>query len=218
MRLPLALPAVLVAASCAHGLPAGPVPLDEAARQALAADAAWSAALGARDEPGFLAAVGEEAVFAGGRRLLRGREAIRAGWAVFFRPDGPRFSWGPDGGGSAPSGDLAWTTGSFRIEGRGGGGAPEVTEGRYLSVWSRGRDGRWRAELDCAYRPATELEPLERAPVRSVASADGALEATLGTWRADGPGPQAGAYLTVRARGAEGWRAVIDSAVPMAGD
>jgi len=207
--------AALLALSCAHAPPAGPE-VDEAARQAMAADAAWSAALGARDRGAFLAAVADEALFAGGRRLLGGREAIGAGWAVFFRPDGPRFSWRPDGGGAAPSGDLAWTTGSFRIEVRGDGGAPQVNEGRYLSVWSRDPGGRWRAELDCAFRPAAELEPLERTPVRTVTSSDGALEATLGTWKAAGPGPRSGAWLRVRARSGQGWRAVLDSAVPLA--
>jgi ketosteroid isomerase-like protein len=215
MRRPLPLTAALLALSCAHA-PAAPAPLDEATRQAMATDAAWSAALGAGERAAFLAGVADEAVFAGGRRLLRGKEAIGAGWATFFRPDAPRFSWRPDGGGAAASGDLAWTTGSFRIEARGAGGAPQVNEGRYLSVWSRGADGRWRAELDCGYQPAAALEPLERAPVRTVTSSDGALEATLGTWTAAEPGPRAGAWLRVRARDGAGWRVVLDSAVPFA--
>jgi ketosteroid isomerase-like protein len=183
----------------------------------MAADAAWSATLGAKDQGAFLAAVADEAVFAGGRRLLRGREAIGAGWAVFFRPGGPRFAWRPDGGGAAPSGDLAWTTGSFRIEAR-TDGAPQVTEGRYLSVWSREPGGRWKVQLDCAYGPAAALEPLERTPVRTVTSSDGALEATLGTWKGEEAGARSGAWLRVRARSAEGWRVVLDSAVPLAGE
>jgi len=36
---------------------------------------------------------------------------------------------------------------------RRGGEAPQSAEGRYLVVWRRGSDGRWRIEYDMWHRP-----------------------------------------------------------------
>jgi uncharacterized protein (TIGR02246 family) len=50
------------------------------------------------------------------------------------------------------SGDLAWETGTSRVTIQQGESAPVTVTGRYLAVWKREPDGRWRirAELPVA--------------------------------------------------------------------
>jgi uncharacterized protein (TIGR02246 family) len=46
------------------------------------------------------------------------------------------------------SGDLAWETGTNRVTIRQGESAPLTVTGRYLAVWKRGADGRWRIRAE----------------------------------------------------------------------
>ena len=46
------------------------------------------------------------------------------------------------------SGDLAWERGASRVELQQGGGAPVTLTGRYLAVWKRESDGRWRIRAE----------------------------------------------------------------------
>jgi ketosteroid isomerase-like protein len=165
------------------------------------------------DGEGFRAFVAEEALFAG-RRLLRGREEVWSGWRAFFAEGGPRISWVPTGAGAAGSGDLAWTTGRFRLERRGEDGKPSAAEGRYLTVWARGAGGAWRVALDCGLEPMGDLGPVERETVRALVSRDGALRAVMGTWRQAGStGGRAGAWIAVRERAGAEWRTLHEGAV-----
>ncbi|HEY7723889.1 MAG TPA: nuclear transport factor 2 family protein [Anaeromyxobacteraceae bacterium] len=215
-RAPSLAAASLAAAlgACA-GAPTRPLDPGAAAAAARAADAAFSASVVSRDERAFLALVAEDAVFAGGRRLQTGRDEVRAAWAVYFGKDAPDFRWAPDGGGAAGSGDLAWTTGRWRMERKDASGTPAAAEGRYLSVWRRAGEA-WQVALDCGYRPADELGPLERRPLRTLTSADGSLEAALGSWTRAAGGPRRGAYLTVRERAGGAWRTLHDAAAGFA--
>jgi hypothetical protein len=76
--------------------------------------------------------------FGGGSLLVRGPEAI--GRAVA----GPqRWRWHPVAAGAARSGDLGWTVGEAVIA-RG----DETSYSKYLTIWSRARDGSIRFLLD----------------------------------------------------------------------
>jgi uncharacterized protein (TIGR02246 family) len=46
------------------------------------------------------------------------------------------------------SGDLAWETGTSRVTIQQGKSAPVTVTGRYLAVWKREPDGRWRIRAD----------------------------------------------------------------------
>lgn len=46
------------------------------------------------------------------------------------------------------SGDLAWETGTNRVTIRQGESAPLTVTGRYLAVWKREADGRWRIRAE----------------------------------------------------------------------
>jgi ketosteroid isomerase-like protein len=48
------------------------------------------------------------------------------------------------------TGDLAYEIGTSRTKSQTGAALPVVSTGRYLAVWRRGVDGRWRIQADCA--------------------------------------------------------------------
>lgn len=210
MARPLASLLVAAAlAACAHAPAAGP----GAAAEVTALDAAWARTVAGGDRDGFRALVAQDALFAG-RRLLRGREEVWAAWSAFFAEGGPRISWAPAAAGAAGSDDLAWTTGSFRLERRGENGATVTSEGRYLTVWSRGAGGAWRVVLDGGLEPGVPPAPIERETVREIVSGDGKLAAAMGTWRQAGAqGVRAGAWVTVRERAGGAWRTLAEGGV-----
>lgn len=178
-----------------------------------AADVALDRAVAARDAASFAALLEEDAVFAGGRRVSRGRAAVLEAWKPFLSEGGPRLRWAPVRSGVAASHDLAFTTGRWTIEVGGKDRLAEHAEGEYATVWRRGPDRAWRVLLDATNAPAARLGGgLVRTPIRHAVSAAGDLEATLGTWtRAGGTG----AYLVVRRRTPRGALVpVVDSAFP----
>lgn len=203
--------AAAVLAACAHA-PGSPA-LGDASAEVVRLDAAWAAAMARGDAEGFRELVADDALFAG-RALLRGREGVWAAWKGFFAEGGPALRWTPTGGAAAGSGDLAWTTGRYRLERRVPDGKAAVSEGEYLTVWTREAGGAWRVALDCGLEPAAALGPIERATVRTLASKDGALEASMGTWQQEGStGRRSGAFITVRERAAEAWKTRFDGAI-----
>ena len=72
--------------------------------------------------------------------VLAGHEAIRETMSPSFATRKFTLTWQPSGGAVAASGDLAYTFGTYeqRVESR------LVTRGRYVTVWRREEDGRWR--------------------------------------------------------------------------
>ncbi len=198
MPVPLAAALVLT-------LAAGP---EDAVR---AADVALDRAVAAGDAAAFGALLEEDATFAGGRDISRGRAAVLASWKPLLSPGGPRLRWAPLRAEAAGSGDLAFTTGRWTLEVAGDDGKVTRSEGEYVTVWRRGADGAWRALLDGALAPAAKLgEGLARTPLRSATSAAGDLEAAMGTWTR---GAESGWWLRVRRRAATGkWTVAVDSA------
>jgi len=180
------------------------------ASELVAVDAAWDAAVAARDQAGFLSRVAPDAVFAGAA-LQVGREAIREKWARYLADGGPTLRWRPTDSGLAASGDLGWTTGEAVFEWKARGVAP--SPGRYVTVWSKDASGRWMAVLDSSLEPASP-EKAERRVVRTIVSRDGSMEASIGTWEwGDGPSRKAGTFLLVRERVGGAWHPVVDSQV-----
>ena len=180
------------------------------APELVAIDAAWDAAVAARDEAGFLSRVAEDSVFSGGV-IQAGRAAIREKWARYFAPGGPTLRWRPTDSGMAASGDLGWTVGEASFAWKEKGVAP--SPGRYVTVWAKDGGGRWMAVLDASLEPATG-RPSTRKAVRTVTSRDGTLEASIGTWESgEGAGRASGTFLVVKERQAGAWRTLVDSEI-----
>jgi len=114
--------------------------LEAAARDVAATERAFARAMADRDFAAFGALVADDAVFRG-RTLRIGREAVLEGWKPLF--DGPvaPFSWRPDTVTVSADGRVAVSTGPVQ-------GADGSASGRYMSIWRREADGRWRIIVD----------------------------------------------------------------------
>jgi len=186
-------------------LAAGPAP------ELSGVDAAWDAAVGAKDQAAFLSRVALDAVFSAGT-LQVGREAIREKWARYFVEGGPTLRWRPTGSSLAASGDLGWTVGDAEFAWKEKGVAP--TPMRYLTVWAKDASGRWLAALDSSLEPASG-KPATRKAARTVSSRDGTMEASIGTWeRGEGAARTTGTWLVVREKRGGSWQVVQDTEVP----
>lgn len=102
-------------------------------------------------------------------------EAGARGWASWFLPDGEmivpgshvrgrgeilvvmrrafsdpayRIRWSPERARVGAGGGTGFTVGSYETVTTGAAGRPVTTEGRYLTVWRRDEEGRWRVSLD----------------------------------------------------------------------
>jgi ketosteroid isomerase-like protein len=117
------------------------------------AETAFAKSMADRDASAFASLIGDEAVFFGSKEVMRGKNAVVAGWKRFF--DGPSapFSWKPAEVEVLASGTLAMTSGPvFDPQGR--------RIGTFNSIWQRQKDGSWKVifdkgcpPCDCAAKP-----------------------------------------------------------------
>jgi ketosteroid isomerase-like protein len=95
-----------------------------------------------------------------GAPLLSGKAAIRAMVTSSFALPGFRITWTPERAVVATSGDLGYTTGTNEVSVPDSTGQVTRMTGRYLAVWRRDADGRWRNVEDYASpappQPATQ--------------------------------------------------------------
>jgi len=77
-----------------------------------------------------------------------GTEAIRKMVAASLAIPGFQISWTPENAIVSASGDLAYTYGSNRITLPDSAGHSVTTDGRYVEVWRKDKDGQWRCSID----------------------------------------------------------------------
>lgn len=148
-RLMIIVPLVL--AACGRP-PASDHPVDaNAARQELlAADRAFAAATDSNRLDGWLRFYADDAVrlrMAG--PTAQGLDSIRAFDAPLFADSAARLLWDPTASGVFADGRHGYTTGrSVMIKPRPRGGVDTLYSGRYVTIWRRGTDGRWKVILD----------------------------------------------------------------------
>ena len=83
-----------------------------------------------------------------GAPVIRGKAAIREFVTQSLAIPGFRISWRPDHASVSADGTLGYTTGVNSLTVRGSEGKLSTTEGRYTTVWRRGRDGSWKCVVD----------------------------------------------------------------------
>ena len=77
-----------------------------------------------------------------------GTEAIRKMVTASLAIPGFQISWTPENAIVSASGDMAYTYGTNRITVPDSAGHLVTTEGRYVEVWRKGKDGEWRCSID----------------------------------------------------------------------
>jgi ketosteroid isomerase-like protein len=135
----LGLAAALAAPPLRGAEPAGELMAVDRAFSALSAEKGTAAAFAAYLAPGALS-------LPAGGLPEKGRETIVDG----LRKGDPRerLTWAPEAAEVAASGDLGFTWGFYRLTVPAATGAAPVHEGKYVTIWRKQPDGRWRAILD----------------------------------------------------------------------
>jgi ketosteroid isomerase-like protein len=83
-----------------------------------------------------------------GQPVLVGTEAIRQMVAGSRAIPGFRISWTPDSAAVSPNGDFGYTWGTNQITAPDSAGTIRTMKGRYITVWRKEPDGRWRCSVD----------------------------------------------------------------------
>jgi ketosteroid isomerase-like protein len=130
-------------------------PRVDVAREAaalLAADRAWAAA---PQDAGNVDSVvaywtNDARVVMAGQPTVAGKQALREMVKSSLSIPGFRISWKPDSAVVSASGDLGYTFGTNSTTVPDEKGALTTTPGRYITVWRKGADGRWRCVMDYA--------------------------------------------------------------------
>ena len=79
----------------------------------------------------------------GGAHPLFGRKAI-----VENLGSGYVLKWDPKKAEVAKSGELGWTWGTFELHTKEADGKPVVRYGKYVNVWRKQKDGKWKVIVD----------------------------------------------------------------------
>jgi len=86
-----------------------------------------------------------------GGEIRHGRDSIAASFADFFervRAQGQRLEIHFDSDDRGASGDLGYDIGYYRMERFAGDSLLGSGRGKFVTVWHRGADGRWRIHAD----------------------------------------------------------------------
>ena len=120
---------------------AEPVPAEAAVRKA---DESWARAIGERSMDKTIAMYDHDAVTAGSAMFpARGIADFQKYWKELFAKPDFELTWKADKVVIAPSGSIAYTSGTWSM-GKNG-------TGTYLAVWRKQTDGSWRVLVDAAW-------------------------------------------------------------------
>jgi|HubBroStandDraft_6_1064221.scaffolds.fasta_scaffold06335_1 uncharacterized protein (TIGR02246 family) len=152
---------MLFAAGCAE-TPKDTRAADEAAIRA--ADAQWSKTAAARDVDGTVSYYTDDAsLLAPNAPIASDRQSIRAAWASLLTPD-TSLTWQASKIEVARSGDLAYLVGVYQMTTKDAQGKPASDTGKFVEVWKKQADGKWKVVADIFN---TDLPALAPAPARA---------------------------------------------------
>ncbi len=120
---------------------------DEAAIRAASQE--WSNAASSRDLEKAVSFYAEDATYnPPGAPLAAGKDAIRKVWTNIVAVPGINLRWTTSKVEVARSGDLAYDTGAYTVTKNDAGGKPVTTKGKYVVVWKKQADGKWKVIQD----------------------------------------------------------------------
>jgi ketosteroid isomerase-like protein len=112
-------------------------------------DAQWSAAAGAKDLEKTVSFYSEDAtVMPPNAPAARTKEAIRKLWQDLIASPGFVISWKATKIEVAKSGDLACLSGTYEFAMNDASGKPVNDRGKYVEVWEKQPDGKWKCGTD----------------------------------------------------------------------
>src|SRR5213082_1477667 len=139
---------------------------DSKAEQALRdADAAWSKAAGSKDLDKTVSYYSDDAtVLPPNAAAATTKEAIRKIWQDMLASPSFVISWKATKVEVAKSGDLGFVSGTYELTMNDASGKPVTDKGKYVEVWERQADGKWKCGTDTwnSDLPATTPPPAEK--------------------------------------------------------
>ncbi len=116
----------------------------------LAADRAWSAAAGGGASADSVVTywTDDARVAMPGQPMVAGKAALIGMVKSSMSVPGFKISWTPDSAVVSKSGDMGYTYGSNSMTMPDAKGKPVTEVARYITVWRKGADGRWRCVMD----------------------------------------------------------------------
>jgi len=143
---------VIIGFALACQQPPPPSPPDTRAADERAireADAAWSKAAAAKDVEAYVSFYAEDAlVLPPNAPRQTGKESIRKGLSVEMANPGFALSWQASKAEASRGGDLAYTVGTYQFTMTGPKGKPVTDRGKYVIVWKKQPDGKWKVAAD----------------------------------------------------------------------
>jgi len=118
-----------------------------AAKTLMTLDDEWSAAAAARDVERVASYYAEDAIaYPPNEPAAVGRAAAKKVWAAFFAEPSLAISWRTKH--AEVSGDLGYTSGTYEVTLKGPDGKAGGEKGKYLCVWKKQPNGKWKAVQD----------------------------------------------------------------------
>ena len=135
-------------ALCAAALVSGfAVASPDEAKTLAALDDSWSKAAGTKNVDAVVSYYADNAVaYPPNEPLAVGTAAIRKVWASYLTTPTFQISWKTTASGAEKA--WGWTTGTYEDSFTGPDGKPVVEKGKYLCLWHKGPDGKWKAVRD----------------------------------------------------------------------
>jgi uncharacterized protein (TIGR02246 family) len=128
-------------------------------------DAKWSAAAGAKDVDKTVSYYAESAVvMPPNASAATTKESIRSAWKEMLTTPGAAISWKATKVEVAKAGDLAYVSGTYEETMTDASGKPVNDHGKYVEVWEKQADGKWKCGADIwnSDLPATAPAPSEK--------------------------------------------------------
>jgi len=113
------------------------------------ADAQWSKAAEAKDLDKTVSYYADDAiVMPPNASAATTKEAIRSAWKEMLTTPGAAISWKATKVEVAKSGDLACVSGAYEQTTIDASGKPVTDRGKYVEVWEKQADGKWKCSAD----------------------------------------------------------------------
>jgi len=138
---------------------------DSKAEQALRdADDAWSKAAASKDVDKTVSYYSSDAfVLPPNAPIATTKDAIKKLWGDLLASPGLVISWKATKVEVAKSGDLGFVSGTYEIKMNDASGNPTTDKGKYVEVWEKQSDGKWKCGTDTwnSDLPASPVPPAE---------------------------------------------------------
>ncbi len=120
--------------------------IEQAVRQL---DEEWSKAAATKDVDKVVSYYSDDAiVLPPGSGALTTTDAIRNTWKELLTSPGASISWKTTRVEVSKSGDMAYTSGTYELTMNDPSGKPMNERGKYLEVWVKQADGKWKCGAD----------------------------------------------------------------------